>query len=47
MKMKESFNRLWQEIAKVIRWILKNPSLLKKVLRLLYLISKLIEYFDN
>jgi len=39
--------RLWQEITKVLRWILKNQSLLKLALRFGELIYKLIKYFEH
>lgn len=45
--MKKWLDSLWQEIAKVLRWILRNQSLLKTVLRLGVLIYKLIGYFES
>lgn len=45
--MKKWLDSLWQEITKVLRFVLKNPSLLKMVLRLGYLICKLLEYHDE
>lgn len=45
--MTRAFGRLWQEITKVLRWILRNQSLLKAVLRFGVLIYKLIGYFEK
>lgn len=45
--MKKKLGRLWQEIAKVLRWILRNRSLLKTVLRLGVLLYKLIGYVEG
>lgn len=43
--MKETFGRLWQEITKILRWILRNKALLKAVMRLGVIIYRLLGYF--
>ena len=45
--MKKWLGSLWQEFTKVLRWILRNQSLLKSALRLGVLIFKLIRWFEG
>ena len=45
--MKKRFSRLWQEIAKVLKWILRNQSLLRLVLKVGYYIFKLLERIEK
>lgn len=44
---KKVFGRLWQEITRVLRWILRNQSLLKLVLKLGYIVYRLIGFFGK
>jgi len=44
--MKKGFGRLWQEIAKVPRWLLRNQALLRFVLRLGLYIYKILKHID-
>jgi len=45
--MGKAFCRLWREITKVLKWILKNQSLLRLVLRMGYFIFKLLERMEK
>ena len=45
--MKKSLGSLWQEFTKVLRWILRNQSLLKSAMRLGVLIYKLMKWFEG
>lgn len=45
--MTNQLGSLWQEITKVLRWILRNRALLKTVLKLGVLIYKLLGWFEN
>lgn len=45
--MKKTFCRLWREITKVLKWILKNQSGLKLVLKVGYFIYKLLERIEK
>ena len=38
---------LWQEITKVLKWLIKNRALLKMVLRLGFIIVKLLEHIEH
>ena len=42
--MVKKLGRLWQEIAKVPRWILRNQALLRFVLRVGFYIFKILKY---
>lgn len=45
--MKKQLGSLWQEITKVLRWILRNQALLKTVLKFGVLIYKLLGWFED
>jgi hypothetical protein len=45
--MKRKFGKLRQEIAKVLRWLLRNPSVLRLVLRVGFLIYSLLKHLDK
>jgi hypothetical protein len=42
--MKNWFGRLWQEVAKVLRWILRNRALLRFMLRVGFYIYKILKH---
>ena len=44
--MKKWYGRLWQEIAKVLRWILRNQTLLRFMLRVGFYIYKILKHFE-
>lgn len=44
--MKNWFGRLWQEITKVLRWILRNQALLRVALRVGAYIYKVLKHID-
>lgn len=45
--MKGTFDRLWQEVIKALKFLMRSPSLLKTVLRLGFLIYRLIEWYED
>jgi hypothetical protein len=45
--MRKQFGSLRQEIAKVLRWILRNRSLLRLVLRVGYYIYSLLKHLEK
>lgn len=44
--MKKWFGRLWQEIAKALRWILRNQALFKVILRVGFYIYKILKHIN-
>lgn len=44
--MENWFGRLWQEITKVLRWILRNRALFRVMLRVGVYIYKVLKHID-
>lgn len=45
--MKGTFGSLWQEVIKALKLLMRSPLLLKTVLRLVFLIYRLIEWYED